>query len=398
MEELSVKVCLFGELSVSLGNNTITCSGTRSKKVWNLLAYLFYHRGRSVTSDEITSLLWNNTGESPKNAMKTALHRTRTLLDSLAENLGHKVILFKDGGYYLNPDVEITVDVEEFDSLIRSARDASPDEATDLYLRAISIYKGDFANILSSESWVIPISAYYHNLYVSTVEKIVPKLEEAKRFKDGIDVAKAALRVDPYHEHFYQLLMRCLLQIGARDEVVTVYEEMSKLLLSTFGVMPDKESRSMYREALKTVNISTVSPDAVKEQLTEIGNISGALLCDYDFFRMMYQAKARMIARTGDAIHIALLTLQSRTKSDIAPKSIEIAMDNLEKHLCTSLRKGDLIARCSVSQFVIMLPQANYENSCAVCQRFIDSFERKYPHSPLKINYFVHSVTPSTDN
>ena len=130
----------------------------------------------------------------------------------------------------------------------------------------------------------------------------------------------------------------------------------------------------------------------------QIGNISGALLCDYDFFRMMYQAKARMIARTGDAIHIALLTLQSRTKSDIAPKSIEIAMDNLEKHLCTSLRKGDLIARCSVSQFVIMLPQANYENSCAVCQRFIDSFERKYPHSPLKINYFVHSVTPSTDN
>lgn len=398
MEETTVKVCLFGELSVSLGDNTVTCSGNRSKRIWNLLAYLFYHRGRSVTGDEITSLLWSNSGESPKNAMKTALHRARGLLDSLKEGLGHEMILFKDGGYSLSPEFKITVDVDEFDFLLRQASDADKKDASDLYLRALKIYKGDFASILSSESWVIPVQAYYHNLYASTVEKAVPLLEEEKRYADGVDVAKSALRIDQYHEHFYQLLMRCLLQTGARDEVVTAYEEMSKLLLSTFGVMPDKESRSLYREALKTVNAATVSPDSVKEQLAEIGTISGALLCDYDFFRMMYQAKARMIARTGDAIHIALLTLQSRTKAEVAQKSIEIAMDNLEKHLCSSLRKGDLISRCSISQFVIMLPQANYENSCAVCQRFIDSFERKYPHSPLKINYFVHALTPSTDN
>lgn len=157
---------------------------------------------------------------------------------------------------------------------------------------------------------------------------------------------------------------------------------MSKLLLSTFGVMPDQESRSLYREALRTVNLHTISPDTLLEQLREPGPVSGALLCDYDFFKMLYQAKARMIARSGDAIHIVLLTFRGRMKKEVSRRSMELAMDNLETHICHSLRKGDVITRCSSSQFIIMLPQANYENSGMVCRRFIDSFQRQYPHSP----------------
>ena len=41
---------------------------------------------------------------------------------------------------------------------------------------------------------------------------------------------------------------------------------------------------------------------------------------------------------------------------------------------------------------------ANYENSCKVCQRFIASFERKYPHSPVYIDYYVQAVIPSTQS
>ena len=96
----------------------------------------------------------------------------------------------------------------------------------------------------------------------------------------------------------YQHLMRFLLAMDKRKEVVTVYEDMSKLLLSTFGVMPDQESRALYREALQTVTSRVLAPEMMMEQLTESGEIKSALICDYDFFRMLYQAQARMIART----------------------------------------------------------------------------------------------------
>lgn len=58
------------------------------------------------------------------------------------------------------------------------------------------------------------------------------------------------------------------------------------------------------------------------------------------------------------------------------------------------LRQGDVAAQCSPSQLILMLPQANYENSCAVCQRVIKSFNRKYPHSPANIHYSVQAMEP----
>ena len=129
---------------------------------------------------------------------------------------------------------------------------------------------------------------------------------------------------------------------------------------------------------------------------TEDGEINGALICDYDFFRMLYQAQARMIVRTGDAVHIALITLNSQGTKNVSQKSMELAMTNLEAHMSQILRKGDVISRCSMSQFIIMLPKANYENSCMVCRRIVSAFERKYPHSPVILDFCVNSIMPST--
>ena len=47
-----------------------------------------------------------------------------------------------------------------------------------------------------------------------------------------------------------------------------------------------------------------------------------------------------------------------------------------------------------MSQLVVMLPQANYENSVMVCQRIEKAFERKYPQSPAKIHFSVQPLEP----
>ena len=70
-------------------------------------------------------------------------------------------------------------------------------------------------------------------------------------------------------------------------------------------------------------------------------------------------------------------------------------MENLQE-LRTSLRKGDIAARCSVSQYILMLPQANYENSCKVCERIIRAFARRYPRSPACLHRSVQTLGPNT--
>ena len=396
MEQKILKVQMLGQFTLTYGDRQIGCNNNRSKLIWNILAYLLCHRGDLIPSDELISIIWKQEkNDNPASAMRTAIHRARTMLAELTEDSAHQLLLSRNSGYMWNPDVQVSVDIEEFEALAAEAN--ARDDALDVCLAALELYEGKFLPMQASEIWVMPVQAYYHNVYESLLERAVPALEKAGRYTDGISVCNRALKNDPYSEKIYQHLMRFLLAADERQEVVQVYEEMSKLLLSTFGIMPDQESRALYREALSSVRDgSTVSPEAAREQLCEQGEINGALVCDYDFFKMLYQAQARTIVRSGQVIHTALLTLKSRGKREVSPKSLALAMDNLEKHLSASLRKGDVITRCSSTQYLIMLPSANYENSCKVCQRFISGFSKKYPHSPVFVDYDVQALLPST--
>lgn len=123
--------------------------------------------------------------------------------------------------------------------------------------------------------------------------------------------------------------------------------------------------------------------------------MKGAVLCEYDFFRLLYQVQARAIIRTGEVIHIALLSVHGQNRKELSRRSLDCAVENLQELLLQNLRQGDVVSKCSVSQLVIMLPQANYENSCAVCQRIIKNFYRQYPHSPADIHYSVQPLEPT---
>jgi len=392
-----LRVSFFGGFSLSLGESRIDDRQNRSKKVWTLLAFLIYHHGRVVSQNELLDLLWSDDrdGANPGNALKTTLHRVRGLLDQLEPGAGHRMILSRNGGYRWNPDVELELDVEVFDRLCRTAPDGEEDDGLARRREALTLYRGSFLNKLSSDTWVLPISAYYHTLYIQTVQKTLEQMETHGMWQEAEQLCREALRLEPCQEDFYQHLMRNLLAMGQQKQAIAVYEEMSKLLLADFGIMPDQESRALYREALRTTNRSAVPAGILLEQLREADVVSGALVCDYDFFKIIYQAEARMVIRSGDAVHLALISLKGRKGAELPLRSLELAMDHMQEQIRISLRKGDVVSRCSPSQFVIMLPQANFENSGMVCQRILKAFYRQYPHSPAVIDYSIHPLEPA---
>ncbi|MBQ6798750.1 MAG: winged helix-turn-helix domain-containing protein [Oscillospiraceae bacterium] len=396
MNAETLHVQMFGTFSLSYAGRTISCSESRSKLLWNMLAYLVCHRGEFVSAEELSAVIWKSEKNgNPSSAMRTAIHRARQMLSELVDDPSVQLLISKNGGYLWNPEVETVVDTDEFDRLAVSLSGSSDD--LEAGLAALELYEGKFLPMQSSELWVMPVQAYYQNVFTAIVDRVIPLLEEQKRYEEDITICRKALEFDPYNETFYQHLMRALLAEGRRQEVMQVYEEMSKLLLTAFGVMPDQESRALYREALQTdTRGSVISPEDAIARLSEQDEIRSALICDYDFFRMVYQAQARVVVRSGQVIHIALLTLKPLSRRDVSERSLSLAMDNLEQHLGRSLRKGDVITRCSASQFLVMLPSANYENSCKVCRRFISAFEKKYPHAPVYVDFFVQPLMPST--
>jgi GGDEF domain-containing protein len=100
------------------------------------------------------------------------------------------------------------------------------------------------------------------------------------------------------------------------------------------------------------------------------------------------------MSRNGITAHIALFSIVDKSGGDMPKNLLQRSMENLEFQIRTNLRRGDAATRCSMSQYILMLPQANYENSCKVCERVIRAFYRKYPHSHADIQYTVHPLDP----
>lgn len=390
-----LQVSMLGGFSLRWDENTVDDSNNRMKKVWLLLAYLIYSRGKHTTQENYLSLLQGSKGEAEdlSGRLKALFYRARAMLDPLFPDAGHQLITRKNGTYCWNTDIPMVLDVEEFDRL-RSPDAESEDLCLERYLQAMELYKGDFLPKLSMEHWAIPIAAYYHQAYLETADVTLTMLEDRNRWREAAELSRKALKIEPYSEGLYQHLMRCLLALEDRSGVVSVYEQMSELLFDTFGVMPSDESRRLYREASRQVGGQSVTMHTVKEQLQEPERAKGAMFCEYDFFRLLYQVQARAIGRSGDVIHIALLSVHGQFQKELSRKSLDIAVENLKNLVLGNLRQGDVVSQCSMSQLVIMLPQANYENSCAVCRRVIKAFERQYPHSPAQIRFHVHPLEP----
>lgn len=398
MHQAKLYVSMLGSLSITWNGQTITEKDSRSRKTWLLLAYLIHERSRHIEQHEIIRLLWNESEEqaSLQGSLKTALHRLRNMLNKLNETAGHQLVLRQDSSYAWNSEYELEYDVEIFETLYRETIAAMDDDIRLAHcLQAVRLYQGDFLPILNHEPWVQQVSSKYHAMYLEMVKTAVSTLENRGQLRDVIEICQQALKIEPLDEELFESLLRGLLETGQSEAAVQAYEQLNTRLLSTFGTMPSENIRNLYWKALRTDNGYTVPVDEICRQLKETEQAPGALFCEYDFFKVLYQAQARAIARTGEAYHIGLLSVKARAGKNLSQSSLDIVMKNLQELICSSVRRGDIATRCSATQFILMLPRANYESSCMVCNRIIRNFCRQYPHSPAEITVHVFPVEPA---
>lgn len=391
----TLQVQMLGQFTLRYGDRTISDSDDRSRRVWSLLAYMLYNHGRSFAQEELIHLYWSNNEKSadPGNALKSIFHHIRTALDKLQPGLGRLLIRRKAGRYFWNNTMPLSLDIEDFEAHFHAAEAAGDDDVRLAeYQSALALYAGDPLPRMTDEIWTIPIVAYYHSLYTRAAAGAIELLEKQERTAEAVALCRRAIHIEPYQEDLYEHLMRGLLRTGDMKGAMSVYEEMSEQLFAHFGVMPSETLRTLYRQATRTVNDRTLTMDEVCSQLEEPAPHGGAMVCEYDFFKILYRFEARSIARNGHSANICLLSVSGKDGEMLARRSLDPAMNNLQVLVQNNLRRGDVIARCSISQYIILLPQANYENSRMVADRLVSAFYRRYPHSPARLRYTVQPL------
>lgn len=389
-----IQIQMLGDFTICAGDARISDTNNRTKKVWSLLAYLICQRGKVVSQKKLIDMFWGDESSSnPENVVRITFHRVRSQLDKLWPGAGKELIVNKDAGYAWNDQIPARVDFEEFDALLSRKTETEGERLTNLQ-QALHLYTGDFLEKQSSEVWVIPISTHFHNLFVDATMEAARLLSEAGTHKEAARLCRTAVATEPYHEELHQLLIRELAATGDQEGAAKVYDALSKRLFDDFGIRPSEETRKVYREAVHAPSEKSLSMDVVLEHLKEADSKNGALQCDYDYFKVLCHVESRAMERSGNIAHVVLLSVDAG-KQPLTRRSVNRIMEQLGEQIRCNLRRGDTFSRCSVHQYIILLPGANYENSCMVCRRVLGAFNRAHPHVTAKILHMVQPLSPS---
>ena len=393
MDKHTVQIHTFQPLSVEYQGKSISEADNRSQKMWLLLAYILYFRHRSINQEELLSAIWN-ADEVSNSVLKTALHRLRGMLaENFGDDFGRSFIVCRRGNYGIDEQYEVSCDFEEFDRYLKAAKMAvSEDEMLELYRQAFEIYQGDFLNAFTDIPWVAPISIYYHNMYLEVVSSMLDICEKQQKYTEAISILRRASDVERYEETLYVHLIRNLIQTEKYKDAVSVYKHLNDMLNATFGVQPSKEAKSLYYEAMHALSAEQVTIDQLPELLSSQETKRGALYCEFEFFKEIYHAYARSIDRNGSNIAMVLISLTDLQDRLLSKRSLNVAVANLRGVICDNLRTGDIVSMCTPSQFVVLLPNADEENSEIAMDRIKKAFFRQYPHSPAKLTCVARDV------
>lgn len=395
MEHIYIQ--MLGDFTLKYGDSVISDSQNRTKKIWLLLAYILCKKGQIISRKELIQLLWGDdtSSNNPENALKITFYRVRTLLDQLAPNFGHQLIKWQDNGYTWSNEIQTILDVDQFDFLSQ-CRAENEEETLDTWMDAIHTYNGEFLSNLPEEDWMIPYKTRYHNLFIETVLNTTPLLSARGRHEEAITILKKAIATEPYHECLYQLLMQEHILNGNQTAALAAYDTLNHRLFADFGSKPGNEIYEAYRAIMQQHTDKTLSMDSVLDSLLEKDSDVGALKCDYDYFKILCHSESRISARSGNNSHIVLMSVNSKGDNPLSKRSLNQAMEQVGESIRLSLRRGDAYTQCSTSQFIIMLREANYDNSCMVSRRIVNAFSKAHPRSSAQLSYKVELLTPST--
>ena len=396
-QESVIYVNMLGGFSISIGDKAIVDKNNQAKKPWSLLEYLITFRGRDIPVEELIDLFWKDeTSNNPAGALKTLMFRVRKLLEPLGYPT-QELIFQNRKAYGWTKDLTTICDTDRFEDLCvqSEAPDLTAEKRLSLCLEAFSLYKGNFLPKSEWESWVIPIHTYYHTLYQKLINRILKMLEEKKDYPTMIDICQQTISIDPYGEDAHYYLICALYQSGNQLMAMEHYQRVNDMFYNEFAITPSIRFKELYKLISDKKHGITMDLSTIREILLEGGSNKGAFCCEPSVFRDIYQLETRAIERTGDSIFLCLLTI-SNLKGELLKPAVQTrAMDELGESIRNSLRRGDIFSRYSVSQYLMLLPTATYENGETVLKRIIQNFKKEYSRKDLSITYSLQSVTPS---
>ena len=194
---------------------------------------LFYYLllAKRTTRDHLVNLFWS---DSEENVAKKNL---RNAIYIIKKTLNVEVFISPQRSMIeLNSNLDLDLDVESFMS--------EPSEV-DAYQGAL-IDGLNLKGCENFENWLLSQRQFYEGLYIQKTLDLAHRHFEENQFNLVAKYCKKLIKIDPFDEEIYRMLMKSYFESGRYDKSMTLYDDLVRLLDEELSISPDNQTTDLY--------------------------------------------------------------------------------------------------------------------------------------------------------
>jgi DNA-binding SARP family transcriptional activator len=226
-----------------------------------------------VPRDELIAAVWPDVDEDDgRHRLHQAVYELRRTLH--ATDPGRSPIVCIDGGYRVDREVPVWVDVEEFDDLMSAASRCfsaqRSGEAIALGQQALKLYRGDFLCQVTGADWATAERNRLRARFVQLSIHLGGLLAGGGDDAAALAVVDPVLGMEPWNEDATVIKMRCHARGGARSMAAAAFRSCTQALTAEFGITPAAPTIRVYDQ------IRAAEPPGTHDGLTAARGRTGS--------------------------------------------------------------------------------------------------------------------------
>jgi DNA-binding SARP family transcriptional activator len=225
-----------------------------SLKAKSMLRYLVAHKNRPVPRDVLIETLWPECDpESGSNNLKSTVYSLRQMFtkgenDKLVDS---PIIIFAEGNYFIDPNIVLWVDLDEFEFNWLTGRRLEKANETEESVRhfqlAEELYRGDYMEDEPYAEWTLLRREALKDTYLAILLKLINSSFKAEDYENCIVYSQKILNKDSCNEEAYQWLMRCYSRLGQRHRAQQWYNLCAITLKKELDSTPNRKTTALYK-------------------------------------------------------------------------------------------------------------------------------------------------------
>ena len=207
---------------------------------WSIPRELFFYMltVRQSSRAQIGTSFWPDANPG---SMQSSFHNAKCAIKNA---IGKPAMVYVNGSYAINPELDYLYDVASFESLIAKVSHVASDDGLNDLLAAANLYQADFLLDFSSE-WVEQVRTELALKFIDCCCRAGTLALALNQPDVVLETLDRAAQHDPLNEEVARLRMKAQWRSGKRHSALDTYSSLKEALQREMGICPDTDTEKL---------------------------------------------------------------------------------------------------------------------------------------------------------